>query len=87
MHYSARLIFSQNVRKARLAKGLSQEDLAEIADLHRNYIGGVERGERNISIDNMEKLAAALGTSISELLQATSNHPIPVKGGNSGSEG
>jgi transcriptional regulator with XRE-family HTH domain len=87
MHYSARLTFSQNVRKARLEKGLSQEDLAEIADLHRNYIGGVERGERNISIDNMEKLAAALGASIPALLQSTSNQPKPLKGGNSGAKG
>jgi len=65
---SARQLFSQNVRKARLAKGLSQEDLAELASLHRNYIGGVERGERNISIDNMEKLAKALGSTIAKLV-------------------
>ncbi len=47
MSQSARQLFSQNVRKARLAKGLSQEDLAEFASLHRNYVGGVERGERS----------------------------------------
>ena len=68
MSQSARQLFSQNVRKARLAKGLSQEDLAELASLHRNYIGGVERGERNISIDNMEKLAKALGSTIAKLV-------------------
>jgi len=81
------LAFSKNVRKARLAKGLSQEDLAELADLHRNYIGGVERGERNISIDNMEKLASALGTSIPALLQAAPTLPKPLKGGKRGTKG
>ncbi len=68
MIQSARQIFSKNVRRARLSLGLSQEDLAELADLHRNYIGGVERGERNISLDNMERIARALSTTIGTLL-------------------
>ena len=55
---SARRTFADNLRKARLAAKLSQEDLAELADLHRTYVGSVERGERNLSIDNMERLAA-----------------------------
>jgi transcriptional regulator with XRE-family HTH domain len=66
---SARLIFAENLRKARLAKELSQEDLAELANLHRTYIGSVERAERNVSIDNMERLAAAVGISLPSLLQ------------------
>ena len=66
---SARRIFAENLRKARLAKGLSQEDLAELAGLHRTYVGSVERAERNISIDNMERLAAALDASLTSLLQ------------------
>ncbi|MBI3850228.1 MAG: helix-turn-helix transcriptional regulator [Verrucomicrobia bacterium] len=66
---SARRIFAENLRKARLAKGLSQEDLAELANLHRTYVGSVERAERNVSIDNMERLAAAVGISLSSLVQ------------------
>jgi transcriptional regulator with XRE-family HTH domain len=66
---SARRIFAENLRKARLAKGLSQEDLAELANLHRTYVGSVERAERNVSIDNMERLAAAVGIFLPSLLQ------------------
>ena len=64
----SRIIFAKNLRKLRLAKNLSQEDLADLANLHRTYVGSVERGERNISIDNMEQLAKALDCTISELL-------------------
>jgi transcriptional regulator with XRE-family HTH domain len=66
---SARRIFAENLRKARLAKGLSQEDLAELANLHRTYVGSVERAERNVSIDNIERLAIALGLSPALLLK------------------
>ena len=66
---SARCIFAENLRKARLAKKLSQEDLAELANLHRTYVGSVERAERNVSIDNMERLAGAVGVSLTSLLQ------------------
>jgi transcriptional regulator with XRE-family HTH domain len=48
---------------------LSQELLAEKAGLHRTYIGQVERGERNISVDNMEKLAAAVGQPLWEMIR------------------
>jgi transcriptional regulator with XRE-family HTH domain len=51
----------------RLAAGLSQEAFADRCGLHRTYIGAVERGEKNISIDNMERIAAALGSSVSSL--------------------
>ena len=64
----ARAIFAENLRKARRAKNLSQEDLAELAGLHRTYIGSVERAERNVSIDNMERLAVATGISLPGLL-------------------
>lgn len=66
---SARRIFAENLRKARLARKISQEDLGEVAGLHRTYVGSVERAERNVSIDNMERLAAALDVSLPSLLK------------------
>jgi len=65
----ARQTFASNLRKARLAKGLSQEDLGELTGLHRTYVGSVERGERNVSIDNMERFAEALGRTLASLLK------------------
>ncbi|ADL56916.1 helix-turn-helix domain-containing protein [Gallionella capsiferriformans] len=66
---SARLRFSKNLREARLRREWSQEDLAEESGLHRTYVGSVERGERNISIDNMECLANAVGVELIDLLK------------------
>lgn len=66
---SPRLIFGANLRRERETLGLSQEDLGEKAGLHRTYIGSVERGERNVSIDNMERLARAVDTTIQSLLE------------------
>lgn len=56
------------VRKLREAKGWSQEELGFKSGLHRNYVGGIERGERNVAIVNVAKLAKALGVRPSELL-------------------
>lgn len=53
----------------RAEQSLSQEALAALAGIHRNYLGGVERKERNIGIDNVEAIAGALGVSISQLFQ------------------
>lgn len=52
--------FGQRVRYYRKLKGISQEELADLCDLHRTYIGSVERGERNITLINAEKIANAL---------------------------
>ena len=65
---TARARFAVNLRAARLSHGFSQEELAERAGLHRNYIGSVERNEKNISIDSMERLAIALGVDVLDLL-------------------
>lgn len=61
--------FGKQVRKVRLKQGLSQEELAEKAGLHRTYIGMIERAEKNITLLNIEKLAKALDISIVDLLK------------------
>lgn len=61
--------FGAQVRQLRKALGLSQEDLAELTDLHRTYIGGIERGERNVALINIVRLAKALNVSPSDLLK------------------
>lgn len=66
---SARAIFARNLRAQRLARGLSQEELADRAGIHRTYVGSVERGERNVSIENMDRLAVALGVELAMLLR------------------
>jgi transcriptional regulator with XRE-family HTH domain len=64
----AQAIFAANVRRIRKFKELTQEQVAEAADLHPNYISSVERGERNISICNIEKIANALRVTMAELV-------------------
>jgi transcriptional regulator with XRE-family HTH domain len=63
----------QNMRSCRIKKGLSQERLADICGLHRTYVGSVERGERNISILNLERIANALNITIKDLLNDNNN--------------
>ena len=60
--------FGERVREIRKEKGLSQEELSFKADLHRTYIGMIERAEKNITLLNIEKIAKALDVSINELL-------------------
>ena len=59
-----RLLAAKNIRQIREGKGLSQEGLAGIAELHRTYVSSVERGERNISVDSLERFADALGVDV-----------------------
>jgi transcriptional regulator with XRE-family HTH domain len=66
---TVRQIFGEKVRELRKAKGWSQEELAFRASLHRNYLGGIERGERNPALDNICAIAKALGVDPSELLR------------------
>jgi DNA-binding XRE family transcriptional regulator len=68
----------ERVRRLRRAKGLSQEAFAERCELHRTYVGAIERGERNVAIDNLVRIAAALGLRLSELLD------IPAAPGEAG---
>jgi transcriptional regulator with XRE-family HTH domain len=64
-----RWAFGERVRELRRKAGLSQEELATAADLDRSYIGGVERGERNVSLVNIHKIAQALRTKPSALFE------------------
>lgn len=57
-----------NIRKFRKQKHLTQEDLSELSFLHRTYIGGIERGERNVSIENLLRIASALEVDCCELV-------------------
>lgn len=66
---SMRTFFGAKVRSLRRTRGLSQEAFADACGLHRTYIGPVERGERNISIDNMERIAGALDMQLPDLLR------------------
>ena len=63
------ILFGRNIRQLRLIQGFSQEKLAERAGLHRTYIGAVERGERNITLINAEKIAKALNVTLADCLQ------------------
>ena len=61
--------FGNRIRNLRLAQGISQEALADRANLHRTYIGAVERGERNITLLNANRIASALGVSLAECVE------------------
>lgn len=65
---TARERVASHLRSFRAEQKLSQEALAEKADLHRTYVGSIERCERNVSLDNIENLASALGVDICALL-------------------
>ncbi|KJK04614.1 transcriptional regulator [Burkholderiaceae bacterium 26] len=62
-------IFAHNVRRRRIALGLSQEQLAEKAGVHRTYVGMLERSEKNVTIYNIERIATALQVEPATLLQ------------------
>lgn len=62
------MVFAGNVRRLRAERGLSQEELAEAAGVHRTYIGMLERGEKNVTIYNIERIARALDVAPASLL-------------------
>jgi transcriptional regulator with XRE-family HTH domain len=61
-------IVGNNIKKCRKSLNISQEELAEKAGLHRTYIGGIERGERNITLDSLQVIATALNVAPVELI-------------------
>jgi transcriptional regulator with XRE-family HTH domain len=61
--------FGRAVRKRRERLGVSQEEFADLCGLHRTYMGGIERGERNVSLVNLEKIARALKIGLSALFR------------------
>lgn len=65
----AREVLARNMREKRAELGISQERLAELADLHRTYVSSVERCQRNIGIDGIGRIARALKLKLSELLR------------------
>jgi len=65
-------VFARNVRRLRREQGLSQERLGELSGRHRTYVGAVERGEANVTLDVVEAIAGALGTNPLDLLRASS---------------
>lgn len=66
---TARRLLAQNVRVLRLMRGWSQEALAEAAGLDRSYVGDIERAERNVSLDCLERLARAFGLTLTDLVR------------------
>ena len=64
---SIKALFGRALRVLREERGYSQEELAERAGLHRNYVGGIERGERNVGLENIGKLAKALSVRMQDL--------------------
>ncbi len=67
-------VFSSNVKKHRLSLGLSQEQFAEKCGLHRTYISSVERFQRNVSLENIQKIADALGVDAYKLFMEESTN-------------
>lgn len=65
---NAKEILAENVRRLRLSAGLSQEELADRADLHRTYISSIERAKRNVTLKNIFLLAKALGVTPATLV-------------------
>ncbi len=68
----SKIVFGQTLRRRRRERNLSQEELAASCGLHRTYIGSIERGERNVSLVNIVKIARALGVEAKDLLEGIS---------------
>lgn len=66
-------VIGENIRKYRQNLGISQEELGHKAKLHRTYIGGVERGERNITVESLIRISDALGVDIADIVSDDTN--------------
>jgi transcriptional regulator with XRE-family HTH domain len=69
----------RRLRAVRESRNMSQEDFAHVLGVHRTYLGGVERGERNLTLKSLERLAERAGVDALELLAATNDTPEPPK--------
>jgi transcriptional regulator with XRE-family HTH domain len=72
--HRARRLLARRLRLLRAVRGWTQEGLAAESDLHRTYVSGIERGMRNVGLDNIERLAQALGVSIGDLFSDANDH-------------
>ena len=72
----------KRIRNYRLSLGLSQEQLAELAGCHPTYIGQIERGEKNATIESIEKISSALNLPLSQLFEKLDNHDAASEGRN-----
>jgi transcriptional regulator with XRE-family HTH domain len=70
------ILLGKRVHELRAAKKWSQEEFAHISGLHRTYIGQIERGEKNISFDNLSRVAGALGVTLAALLEGLEDRSI-----------
>ena len=66
--------YGSTIRKIRQSQNISQEKFADLCGLHRTYISDVELGKRNVSLENIEKIADALNITVSELFKEIENH-------------
>lgn len=76
---NTRAVLADNIRRLRLRCGWSQEQLAEQCGLHRTYVGAIERGERNLGLDNLERLARALNVPAARLLTDLQQQPDRIR--------
>lgn len=86
MERFAREILARNIRQLRKQRGWSQEILAERSGLHRTYVGDIERLERNVSVDNIEKLAKAFQVAVKDLFVEDAAVPPTAGEGHTGSD-
>jgi transcriptional regulator with XRE-family HTH domain len=71
---SLRTTLAENIRAFRKSHEVSQEQLADMCELHRTYIGSIEREERNVTLSTLEVLSEALGVSVAQLLTPRAKH-------------